>query len=91
MDTDSIAEPDSQEVALPPMRLEMCLVGQTVSFVGVRGPGRRLTHRLAEMGLVPGEPMKIINHGPGPFIVTVKGSKLLLGRGMVSRVLVRPT
>ena len=81
----------SDEVSsLPPMPLEMGLVGQTVRFVGLRRAGGGLTHRLAEMGLVPGEPMHILNRGPGPFIVSVKGTRLLLGRGMVGRILVRP-
>ena len=72
------------------MPLAMALVGQTVSFAGVRGGGRGLRHRLAEMGLVPGEKMEVLNRGRGPFIVSVKGTRLLLGRGMADRVLVRP-
>lgn len=84
-------EGEDQQSGLPVMRLEMALVGQTVLFEGIRGRGRGLTHRLAEMGLLPGEEMEILNRGPGPFIVTVKGTRLLLGRGMVGRILVRPT
>ena len=78
------------ENTLPPMPLAMALVGQTVSFAGVRGGGRGLRRRLAEMGLVPGEKMEVLNRGPGPFIVFVKGTRLLLGRGMADRVVVRP-
>ena len=76
--------------SLPTMPLAMTLVGQTVTFAGVRNAGRGLTYRLAEMGLAPGEHLKIINRGPGPFIVSVKGSRFVLGRGMVNRILVRP-
>ncbi len=79
-----------EENTLPPMPLAMSLVGQRVSFVGLQGGGRRLSRRLAEMGLVPGERMEVLNRGPGPFIVAVKGTRLLLGRGMADRVLVRP-
>ncbi len=79
-----------QENTLPPMPLAMSLVGQSVSFVGLQGGGRGLSRRLAEMGLVPGERMEVLNRGPGPFIVAVKGTRLLLGRGMADRVLVRP-
>jgi len=75
---------------LPPMPLAMALVGQTVSFVRAQG-GYGLMHRLAELGLTPGEKMQIINRGPGPFIVAVRGTRLVLGRGMVGRILVRPT
>ena len=79
---------DSDEV--PPMPLAMALVGQPVTFVGLRPAGRGLQHRLAEMGLAAGERMEILNRGPGPFIVRVKGSRLVLGRGIVQRILVRP-
>ncbi len=81
---------DRNNNSLPTMPLAMTLVGQTVTFAGVRNAGRGLTHRLAEMGLAPGENLEIINRGPGPFIVSVKGSKFVLGRGMVHRILVRP-
>ena len=74
---------------LPRMPLEMALVGQTVRFMGARG-GQGLSHRLAEMGLTPGESMEVLNRGPGPFIVTVRGTRLILGRGMVGRIYVQP-
>lgn len=75
---------------LPEMPLAMALVGQTVRFRGARG-GRGLSHRLAEMGLTPGETMEVVNRGPGPFIVSVRGTRLMLGRGMVGRIYVQPT
>ncbi len=74
---------------LPAMPLAMALVGQTVSFVSAQG-GRGLTHRLAELGITPGMKLEVINRGPGPFIVSVRGTRLVLGRGMVHRILVRP-
>ncbi len=64
------------------------LVGQTVRFVGVENGHAALVHRLAELGLTPGQRMEVINRGPGPFIVTVRGARLLLGRGMAAKVLV---
>jgi len=72
----------------PVMPLAMALVGQTVTFVKARG-GFGLMHRLAELGLTPGEEIEVINRGPGPFIVLVRGTRLVLGRGMVHRILVR--
>ncbi len=72
----------------PAMPLTMALVGQTVTFVKARG-GFGLMHRLAELGLTPGEKIQVINRGPGPFIVLVRGTRLVLGRGMVHRILVR--
>ena len=73
----------------PAMPLAAALVGQTVTFVSARG-GPGLIHRLAELGITPGAQLGVINRGPGPFIVSVRGGRLVLGRGMVHRILVRP-
>ncbi len=71
------------------MPLTMASVGQEVCLAEITG-SRELQHRLAEMGLTPGMRFSVINKGnPGPFIVSVKGSKLMLGRGTVHRVMVK--
>jgi ferrous iron transport protein A len=70
------------------MRLSMALVGQTVTFIGVDG-GKSVAHRLAEMGLTPGMRFEVVNRGPGPFIIEVRGMRLVLGQGMVDRIQVR--
>ncbi len=65
-------------------------VGDEVELVAIDGR-RKLQHRLAEMGLMPGVRFKIINKGqPGPFIILVKDTRLVLGHGMVHSVTVRP-
>ncbi len=84
----NVGDSDSKPAAAMP--LAMAGAGQRVTFVSISGGGRGLTHRLAEMGLTPGQAMEIINRGAGPFIVEVKGTRLVLGRGMVQRMLVRP-
>ncbi|MEM4699534.1 MAG: FeoA family protein [Candidatus Nezhaarchaeales archaeon] len=59
-----------------------------------RGVGRGLARaglrRLAEMGLVPGARVVVDRSAPfhGPIVVLVKGSRLVLGRGVAERVLV---
>jgi DtxR family Mn-dependent transcriptional regulator len=74
---------------VPSMPLTMASVGQEVCLAEVTG-ARELQHRLAEMGLTPGAKFSVINKGnPGPFIVSVKGSKLMLGRGTVHRVMIK--
>ncbi|MBL7220642.1 MAG: metal-dependent transcriptional regulator [Phycisphaerae bacterium] len=71
------------------MPLAMASVGQEVALAGITG-SRELQHRLAEMGLTPGMRFSVVNKGnPGPFIISVKGSKLMLGRGTVHRVMVK--
>ncbi len=72
----------------PTMPLAIVGIGEEVELAGI--VGRRLEHRLAEIGLLPGARFKIINKGqPGPFIILVKDTRLVLGRGMVHAVTVR--
>ncbi len=62
--------------------------GQTVRLVHIDA-GRGLNARLASMGLFPNVEIKVINNGhPGPFVVSVKDSKMVLGRGMANKILV---
>jgi len=82
-------DPDASEVREPAMPLTMASVGQEVCLSAITG-SRELQHRLAEMGLTPGAKFTVVNKGnPGPFIVAVKGSKLMLGRGTVHRVMIK--
>jgi ferrous iron transport protein A len=62
--------------------------GVIVKAVG----GFGLVRRLAEMGLTPGVEVKIVKKGSfgGPVEVEVRGVALALGRGVASRVLVKP-
>jgi len=54
--------------------------------------GYGLVRRLAEMGLTPGTEVKLLKKGPfgGPIEVEVRGVALALGRGVASRVIVKP-
>jgi len=54
--------------------------------------GYGLVRRLAEMGLTPGAKIKVLRKGPfhGPLQIEVRGVALALGRGVASRVYVRP-
>jgi len=72
------------------MPLMMTATGEEVVLASVDG-GRGLLHRLAEMGLTPGVRFRIMSKGrPGPFIISLKDSRFVLGRGMVHRILVFP-
>ncbi|MCD6364641.1 MAG: ferrous iron transport protein A [Planctomycetes bacterium] len=74
----------------PLMPLTIARPGEILELVDVRG-GAGLYHRLAEMGIGPGTHFRVETIGqPGPFIVVVKGSRLILGQGMVRRIFVRP-
>lgn len=60
-----------------------------VSFI--RG-GRQVLQRLLDMGLTPGTPIKVERAAPlkGPIEISVRGSKLALGRGIATNVFVEP-
>ena len=63
-------------------------VGETVKLVGIEA-GRGLNSRLASMGLVPNVEITVINNShPGPFVISVKNSKIMLGRGMAHKIMV---
>lgn len=59
-----------------------------VTLVSIAG-GRGLRARLTNMGLNEGMKLKIIHsHKPGPCIVLVGGTRLILGHGMAQKILV---
>ena len=50
--------------------------------------GRGLCTRLYAMGITPGVKIRVLSIA-GPILLEVRGSKLALGRGMASKILVR--
>jgi ferrous iron transport protein A len=71
-----------KEIALVDMK-----DGQEGKIVSVSG-GRALTKRLADLGLNTGSEIKVLRKTlfSGPLQVEVCGSKLVLGRGLASRI-----
>ena len=68
--------------------LSMLPVGKTARLAAVDA-GRNLNSRLASMGLVPGVQIRVIsNNHPGPFMINVKGTRVMLGRGMAHKIMV---
>ncbi len=62
--------------------------GQKVRLMSIE-VGKSLRSRLAAMGMVANTEIMVISDGrPGPFVVNVKGTKIALGRDMVSRIMV---
>jgi len=62
--------------------------GEEVFVVGVEA-GEHATRRLTDMGLIPGEKIKILHKsGGGPINVFIKGSKVALGYNLAEKVLV---
>ena len=78
------------DAAEPAMPLAAASPGDEVKLVSVEG-GHRLLCRLAEMGIRPGVRLRVLSRGrPGPFIIMVGQVRLVLGQGMVHRILVKP-
>jgi len=74
--------------AEPERPLGTTTAGERVRLVRVMG-GRGIRQRLSAMGLLPGTYMTVIsNSAPGPIKVAVKEARLVLGRGMVNRIIV---
>ncbi len=69
------------------MPLAMLRDGEAGRIVAVYG-GRGLMRRLAELGFIPGERVKVLRSGPGPILVLVKGSRMALGHGVAMKILV---
>ena len=62
--------------------------GETVKLASIEA-GRGLHSRLASMGLVPNVEITVVsNSQPGPFVISVKNSKMMLGRGMAHKIMV---
>jgi len=62
--------------------------GQTVKLATIEA-GQGLKSRLLAMGLVPNVHITVVsNGGLGPFVVNVKGTKVVLGRGMAHKIMV---
>jgi Fe2+ transport system protein FeoA len=62
--------------------------GQTVRMVRAEA-GRGLNSRLASMGLVPNTEITVVSNGHrGAFVISVKGSRMMLGRGMANKIIV---
>ena len=50
--------------------------------------GRRVARRLAELGLTPGVKLRIVQDAGGPLLVSVRNSRVALGRGIADKLTV---
>ena len=61
--------------------------GDRVRLITIHA-GRRLSRRLAELGLTPGVVMQVVHKNGGPMLIAVRGTRLALGRGVTDKILV---
>jgi len=70
------------------MPLSNVKAGSRVRIAGYR-TGKNLERRLEVLGCIPGEIIRVsLNDGRGPLIITVKGTEVMLGRGMCGKIFV---
>ena len=63
-------------------------VGEDATILAFMG-GRMVNNRLASLGFTPGVRVTMTqNYGRGPLIVTVRGTRVALGRGEAARIVV---
>jgi len=71
-----------------PRPLSTVQAGEIVKLVRINA-GHGLNSRLASMGLLPNVEVTVVrNTHPGPFVISVKDSKMMLGRGMAHKIMV---
>lgn len=78
----------TESMAVRQPRLSEAGAGKQVKIVGFNG-GRGLISRLTSMGILPGEDVEVICNAGGPIIVSVKGSRVSLGRGMARKIIIK--
>ena len=80
---------DNQVISLIKCLTE-CVKGEELSVIRVNA-GSKAKRRLANLGIVPG--VKIIKKKTAPFRgpveIIVKGSSLVIGRGLASKIIVK--
>lgn len=63
--------------------------GQSGIIISLNG-GRNMTKRLADLGIRPGSVIKVLRRSlfAGPVQIEVSGSRLVIGRGLASKIFV---
>lgn len=87
METKSMVKP-AQPEAGDVRTLTMVAPGQTVQVVEIGG-GRNVVHRLAEMGIVRGAEVRVMQDCGGPLLLAVRDTRLALGRGLAHKIRVQ--
>ena len=67
--------------------LAMATAGEKVRLENIRG-GENLVHRLTAMGMTPGVELSIVQDSGGPLLISVRDTRIALGRGMAQKVMV---
>ena len=64
--------------------------GKQYEIVSIFG-GRGLAKKLLEMGIRPGEIIKIVSNSfGGPILLAINNSRIGIGRGMAGKIIIKP-
>jgi len=74
-------------MASSPFPLHSAGSGQSLRLTRITA-GRKLTHRLTELGLTPGVQIEILHDHGGSLVLAVRDARLALGRSIASKILV---
>lgn len=74
---------------VPPIPLPMVREGIQTTVAGINA-SKSLTDRLKAMGFIENCPIKVKKDHMGALIVEVNGCKYALGKGMASKIMVKP-
>ena len=67
--------------------IAMAGIGEQVRLERIKG-GKKMLRRLTALGLTPGVELSVVQNAGGPLLLSVRGSRIALGRGMSQRVMV---
>lgn len=67
--------------------LDTAVLGQRLRLIKVDA-GKQIMHRLTELGLTPGVELVIVHDSGGPLVLSVRDSRVAVGRGMAAKMLV---
>lgn len=79
------SEQVSKEAKKRAIPLSMVTNGQTVRLIRIDA-GKKLTHRLNELGLTPGVKLMLVHDSGGPLLLSVRDSRVAIGRGMADKL-----
>jgi len=67
--------------------LSMTAIGERVRLESILGGGK-INQRLTALGLTPGVELCIVQDAGGPLLISVRDSRIALGRGMAQKIMV---
>jgi len=80
-----VTEQNGKEANDQTIPLSMAKMGQTVRLVTIEA-GKKLTHRLTELGLTPGVELMVVQDSGGPLLLSVRDSRVAVGRSMATKL-----